>query len=132
MTQPALDGGGNPVAGRRLTYDYDTANGVDLINVRQTTGTNNETVLQLANYTQHKPQTVTDAAGQVATYTYNSAGQVLTETRTRNGNQETTTWAYDTNGYLMSITGPLPGATVSFTYDDYGRSTRPRILRITR
>lgn len=119
--QPALDGSGNPIAGRTLSYDYDPVNNVDLKQVRQTTGGSNETVSQFTYNSQHRPLTATDAAGQVATFTYNSSGQVLTETRVRNGANETTTWGYDANGYLMSVTGPLSGASVSFTYDGYGR-----------
>jgi RHS repeat-associated protein len=121
VIQPALDGSGNPIAGRTLSYDYDPVNNVDLTKVRQTTGGSNETLSQFTYNSQHRPLTATDAAGQVATFTYNSSGQVLTETRVRNGASETTTWGYDANGYLMSVTGPLPGASVSFTYDGYGR-----------
>jgi RHS repeat-associated protein len=121
VIQPALDGSGNPIAGRTLSYDYDPANQIDLTKVRQTTGTNNETVAQFTYNGQHRPLTLTDAAGQVTTYTYDSYGQILTATRVRNGANETTTWSYDPNGYLMGITGPLPGASVSFGYDGYGR-----------
>ena len=75
---------------------------------------------------QHEPLTVTDAARQVTTFTYNTQGQVLTVvTPPRAGlsqAQRTTTYAYDTNGYLQSVTGPLSGATTSFTYDGYGRT----------
>jgi YD repeat-containing protein len=64
--------------------------------------------------------TVTDAAGQTTTFTYNAAGQALTVT---NAKSETTTYAYSTpDGYLTSVTGPVTGATTSFTYDAYGRT----------
>ena len=33
----------------------------------------------------------------------------------------TTTYVYDTNGYLQSVTGPATGATTSYTYDGYWR-----------
>jgi len=121
VVQPGLDGSGNPIGGRTFSYDYDPVNNVDLTQVRQTTGTNNETLSQFTYNSQHRPLTATDAAGQVATFTYNSAGQILTETRVRNSANETTTWGYDSNGYLTSVTGPLPGSSVSFTYDGYGR-----------
>jgi len=74
---------------------------------------------QYANYTAtHRPELVTDAAGQTTTFTHNAAGQVLTSTNAR---QETTTYTYDTNGRLESVAGPVAGATTSYTYDGYGR-----------
>jgi RHS repeat-associated protein len=104
--------------GRELTYTYDT-NGIDLLEVRNTTGGRDDLLATYADYTAgHQPQTVTDAAGQVTHTTYNDAGQVLTVT---NAKQEQTTYVYDPNGYLQTVTGPLEGATVSYGYDGYGR-----------
>ena len=34
---------------------------------------------------------------------------------------ETYTYAYNSGGFLASVTGPVSGATVSYTYDSYGR-----------
>jgi RHS repeat-associated protein len=109
--------------GRETVYEYDT-NEIDLLRVKQKNGSYD--LLQSYTYNgQHQPLTVTDAAGQTTTYTYNSAGQVLTMVTPPRGGltlaQRTTTYTYDTNGYLQSVTGPLPGATQSFTYDGYGR-----------
>lgn len=105
-------------AGRSTTYTYDT-NGIDLLEVRQTTGgTINEL---LASYTyngQHLPLTATDASGQTTTYTYYPSGQIHTVT---NAKSEVTTFNYDTNGYLQNVVGAIPGATTSFTYDGFGR-----------
>ncbi len=105
--------------GRSMTYLYST-NGVDLLQVRQTTGTNNDLLAQYAYNSQHLPVAVYDAAGQLTTNTYNARGQLLTTTDPKG---ETTTFAYDTNGYLLSVDGPLPGPsdTFSFTYDSAGR-----------
>ncbi|MEI9999728.1 MAG: hypothetical protein WDO13_11505 [Verrucomicrobiota bacterium] len=50
--------------------------------------------------------------------TYNSQGQVLTSTDPKG---ETTTIAYDGSGYLTSVTGPISGATTTYTYDSVGR-----------
>jgi YD repeat-containing protein len=62
---------------------------------------------------------ITDAAGQTTTYTYNARHQPLTITNAKN---ETTTYAYDaTSGRLTSITGPVSGAMTAYTYDAYGR-----------
>ncbi len=38
-----------------------------------------------------------------------------------NAKNEVTTFAYDPNGYLQSITGPLVGAITQFAYDGFGR-----------
>ena len=77
--------------GRRASYSYAT-NGIDLLEVRQTTGSLNDLLASYAGYNaQHLPASVTDAAGQTTTFTYNAAGQPLTST---NAADETTTWAY--------------------------------------
>jgi RHS repeat-associated protein len=106
--------------GRRTAYTY-APNGFDVLEIRQTTGSLNDLLATNGNYTAtHLPETVTDAAGQTATVTYNGNGQPLTVTNARN---ETTTYVYDTagHGYLQSMTGPVAGSTVSYTYDSYGR-----------
>jgi len=104
--------------GRRTLYTYD-ANGIDLLEVRNTTGTLNDLLAQYANYTAgHQPLTMTDAAGQTTTFTYNAAEQVLTLT---NPKQETTSYAYNADGQLISVTGPVTGATTTYTYDVQGR-----------
>jgi RHS repeat-associated protein len=105
-------------AGRETTFTY-ADNGIDLLEVRNTSGGRNDLIARYAEYTaQHLPQSVTDAAAQSSTFTYNEAGQVLTAT---NAKQERTTLAYDTAGLLQSVTGPVSGATSSYTYDAYGR-----------
>jgi YD repeat-containing protein len=104
--------------GRQQTFAY-AANGIDLVEVRQTTETLNDLLASFANYTpQHLLQTMTDAAGQASTATYNASGQVLTRTNAKN---ETTTFAYNTSGFLASVTGPIAGSTTTYTYDGYGR-----------
>lgn len=104
--------------GRRASYTY-AANGIDLLDIRQTTGVLNDVLATYSNYTsQHKPQTATDAAGEKATITYNAAGQPLTITNPKN---ETLTYVYDPNGYAQSLTLPMSGATSALTYDGYGR-----------
>ncbi|MGH7552983.1 MAG: RHS repeat-associated core domain-containing protein, partial [Longimicrobiales bacterium] len=73
---------------------------------------------------QHKPLTVTDAAGKTTTATYNTQGQVTSVTTPKASGQEngaTTSFSYNANGYLVSISGPVSGATTTFTYDSYGR-----------
>jgi RHS repeat-associated protein len=104
--------------GRQTSYTY-AANEVDLTEVRQTTAGMNDLLAILGSYTAlHQPQTLTDAAGQVTGVTYNSAGQLLTIT---NAKLETTTYAYDTNGYPTTVTGPVTGAVITYGFDAYGR-----------
>lgn len=103
--------------GRRTSYSY-AANGIDLLDVRQTTGGMNDLLLSHADYVRHRPGTITDIAGQTTTVVYNSAGQVVTATNARG---ETTTNAYDVDGRLTSVSGAVSGATTTFTYDGYGR-----------
>src|SRR5262249_29410300 len=105
--------------GRQTSYTY-ASNGVDLLEMRQTTGTLNDLLATYADYTsQHLPETLTDAAGQTTTLTYNAAGQLLTST---NPKSETMTSVYEAGtGRLLSVTGPVAGATTTYTYDGYGR-----------
>jgi len=105
--------------GRVTTYVFST-DGLDLLEVRNTTGTANELLVRNTYNTQHRPLTITDAAGQTTTFTYNAAGQIQTIT---NPKSETTTFAYTPSqgGFLTTITGALPGSTTGFTYDAFGR-----------
>ena len=104
--------------GRRTALAY-ASNGLDLLEVRQTTGTANDLIASYASYTAgHLPQTVTDAAGQASTLTYTASGQVATST---NAKSETTTYTYNTASQLTTVTGPVTGATTAYTYDGYGR-----------
>ncbi len=105
--------------GRNFTYVYAT-NGIDLLEVRQTRGTNNQLLASYTYNNQHLPLTVTDTSGKITKFGYNSYGQVLKITNALN---EITTFDYDTNGLLQSIDGPLAGSsdTVTFTYDALDR-----------
>jgi YD repeat-containing protein len=109
--------------GREMSYVYST-NGIDLLEVRQTRGANNELLSRVTHNNQHRPLTITDAAGQTTTNTYNVRGQLLTMS---NPKGETTTFTYDVDGYLTVVDGPLPGTNDMFsaTYDAFGR-TRTR------
>jgi RHS repeat-associated protein len=113
---------------RKFTNVYD-ANGIDLLERRQTRGTNNELLASFTYNAQHLPLTSTDASGQTATTTYNSRGQVLAS---QNPKFETTTYAYGgtvPDGYLASITSPPfdnVSAVTAFTYD-----TAHRVLTST-
>jgi len=105
--------------GRSFTYVYAT-NNVDLVQVFMTSHSNSELQTAITYSPQHRPLTVTDAAGQTTTNTYNARGQILSTTDPLG---ETTTFTYNSNGYLVAITGPLQTTNdvVKFTYDGFGR-----------
>ena len=103
--------------GRKTTFAYGP-NGIDLMQIANTTGGISDVLAAFTWNTQHRPLTVTDAAGQLTTLTYDAVEQLLTSTNPRN---ETTTLAYNTGSQLTSITRPIAGATLGFTYDGYGR-----------
>ncbi|PYK38123.1 MAG: type IV secretion protein Rhs, partial [Verrucomicrobia bacterium] len=112
--------------GRVMSYVYDS-NNIDLLEMRQTTGTANELVRKFTYNSQHEPLTDTDAAGQATTDFYNTYGQILTRTNAKN---EVTTFGYGDGtaghpiGYLTSITSPPfnnVSAVTTFTYDSANR-----------
>jgi RHS repeat-associated protein len=117
--------------GRQTLYEYAT-NGVDVVTVKQRTGTSggNPVWTTVTSYTYgsgappHRPATVTDGAGQTTSYTYTSTGQVATIT---NAKSEVTTFTYETStsspsyDKLLTITGDVAGGNRTFTYDTYGR-----------
>lgn len=117
--------------GRETVYEYD-ANQVDLLRIKQKNGASYDVLGAFTYNGQHLPLTVTNAAGQVTTYTYTSAGQLRTVTNPKN---ETTTFWYhftgqpaqnealdpNAKGYLVKIDGAVAGATTLFAYDGFGR-----------
>lgn len=103
--------------GRRSSYLY-AANGIDLLEVRQTSGAANDLLAVYTYNSQHLPLTMTDAARQTTTSSYNAQGHVLTATNAKN---ETTTYAYNPSGYVESVTGAVTGATTTYGYDGFGR-----------
>jgi RHS repeat-associated protein len=105
--------------GRTFSFIYAT-NEIDLLEVRQTRGTNNELLASFTYNSQHLPLTATDAAGETTRFGYNSSGQL---TKITNALNQVTTLNYGQNGHLLGIDGPLAGTndTVSFTYDAFDR-----------
>jgi RHS repeat-associated protein len=102
---------------RVTLYTYAT-NLVDLIQVAQKVGSSTQILAQVAYSTNHLPLSSIDAAGQTNYFAYNNYGEITFIT---NALHQVTSLMYDTNGYLTNITGALPGAVTSFTYDGYGR-----------
>ena len=131
--------------GRTTNYNYTTngtpdPDGIDLYQVTQansaTTGgqdllstmTYDTLANQLSDPTHphplHVPLTITDAAGQVTTMAYNTKGQLLTRQVVVGGSNQITTMTYTgaggtgTGNYLTLVTGPVTGATTSYTYSN--------------
>jgi len=94
---------------RNFTFVY-AANGIDLLEVRQTYGSNNELMREYANYnSQYLPQTITDGSGQSTTIAYTTWGQPSLVT---NPLGEKTRFTYDKDldgvadaegGYLIKV-----------------------------
>jgi RHS repeat-associated protein len=105
---------------RETDYAYDPTNNIDLLTVKQKNSSSGSGYDLLATYTynsQHEVLTAIDASGQETRYYYYPNGQLNYVTNAKN---QAITYAY-TNNYLTSITGPVSGATTSFTYDGFGR-----------
>ena len=84
---------------------------------------------------------VTDANGNITSYTYNGQGDRLTESRTlflrdeqgeflldENGQKRTetiqTTWTYDNEGRVKTVSDPVnPGLVTEYVYDSNGNQT---------
>ena len=107
--------------GRKMGYTYD-ASGLNLTEVRMTTGGATELLLTATYTAQNLPLNVTDANGRVTSYLYNAFGQPTSVTLPQRAGQpvEKIQYTYDAQGYLTRITDPLNGTT-DFTYDGYGR-----------
>lgn len=105
--------------GRTFSYFY-AANNVDLLEVRQTKGTNNDLLGKWQYNSQHRPTLFIDGSGQRTQAAYNSFGEVTSIT---DPNNNATTLTYNSNGYLTQVDGPMPGSNdiTTMTYDGYGR-----------
>lgn len=117
--------------GREAERIYAT-NGIDLIEIRQKTGTSTwETLATFEDYADHLPGEITDGSGGNTILTWNTKGQLETVT---DPNNDTTTYTYDHRlnfdpendtasgyGYLYQIQGPETGAITRFTYNTEGQ-----------
>lgn len=104
--------------GRETIIEY-AANGIDVINIRQRVDAATTVRVASIGYgaVPRVPYSVRDAAGELTSFTYNGAGQLLTVT---NPKSETTTLVHTPAGYLDRVLDPGSTPTV-FTYDGYGR-----------
>ncbi|TDU80785.1 intein/RHS repeat-associated protein [Prosthecobacter fusiformis] len=111
----------------RVTKHYYDGNGVDLLEIRQVNGSNEDLLAKIIYEKNHLPKKIFDAAGQANEFTYNEYGQVLT---VKDPLGHITTYTYvkpvgSTNSdahdsLLQTIDGPLPGNedVITFTYDN--------------
>jgi RHS repeat-associated protein len=103
--------------GRSFTFVY-AANQIDLLEVRQTRGTNNELVASFTYNSQHLPLSAKDAAGQTNKLSYNTYGQITGFT---NALSQVTSFTYDSAGRLLNVVGPTNTAITSYAYDAFDR-----------
>ena len=102
--------------GRVISNVY-AANGIDLLQVHQTTGTNNDLLATYIYNSQHLVITNIDASGQGTTYTYDPYGKVLTRIDPLG---ETTSYVYS-NEYLIATIDATGTTNMTYTYDLLGR-----------
>ncbi|MBP6350409.1 MAG: LysM peptidoglycan-binding domain-containing protein [Candidatus Obscuribacter sp.] len=76
--------------GRKFSYSY-AANGIDLLEKRETQGTDNYLLGHWEYNAKHEPIVFIDGSAQRTEYTYNSSGQPLT---VKDANNNTTTMTY--------------------------------------
>ena len=121
LTRITRNDKGNPLVeidplGRETKFEY-APNGIDLIKIQQKTANGYDTLNQITWNAQYLPLTVKDAAGRITKYTYNTAGQLTSETNALN---QTTKYQYDNDGRLIKVINPLGRTQASYTYDAYG------------
>jgi RHS repeat-associated protein len=129
--------------GRETDYFYGNSNvidpdqisgtGIDLLQIKQKNGAAYDLLESRSYNSQHEPLTVTDAAGQTTTYTYDPQGRIATITtppRAGISENRVTTYTYYSDtaptgaGRLHTLTAPATGATTTYEYDGYGRLSK--------
>ncbi len=105
--------------GRTFSYKY-ADNNIDLLEMRQTRGTNNDLIAKWEYNDKHLATLFVDGSGQRTRYDYNNFGEL---TKLTDANNNPWTAEYDSKGYLSKIVGPLPENhyLAKFTYDNCGR-----------
>ena len=101
--------------GRTTVFEYDTTDRAKLTAIKQQVSTT-PTYATLASFTYDSNRNVltnTDAAGQVWSYAYNAAGQLIYATNPLN---ETRFWEYDASARLTRVTVPVAVAHASVVY----------------
>lgn len=108
-------------AGRVTKINYTNTLFIDVSTVQQltTSPSTYSTIATYGSYTAgHQPQTYTDAAGKVWSYTYNAAGQIKTVTDPASN---VTTYNYDTTGRFSTMVDANSVTILTLTYDSADR-----------
>lgn len=105
--------------GRTTSYLF-ALNDIDLHEIRQTRAGSNVLLAKYEYGNQHNVIRAFDAAGNASLIGYNKRGQI---TKTIDANQAVRSNAYDANGRVIAVYGPLSDkqALAKMTYDKYGR-----------
>lgn len=103
--------------GRQTTYTY-AVNGMDVLEIANTTNGGDQVLERLTYNNQHEPLTITGANGRTARYQYNAAGQL---TRYTDVTGHVTSVSYDSRGYVQTVQGPVSGDKYTYTHDLLGR-----------
>jgi RHS repeat-associated protein len=122
LTQRSFNAQGNLLSetdpvGRQTILTY-AQNGQDLLSIAQKTASGPVKIGQYGSYINHKPQTYTDASGQVWKSAYNAYGQ-LTQSTDPTG--KTIKYTYDASGNLLTLTDQNGKVALTYTYDGYDR-----------
>ena len=121
-----VDGNGNIVLGKLASVD---GSRTDVSDITSFTYDSNLRLIKVTNALGHvseiltfdaanRPLTIKDANGVVTTLVYDSLGRLTSSTK----DSATTTYAYDANGNVLSITDPV-GVVITYAYDNAGRLT---------
>ena len=105
--------------GRTFSYSYAT-NNIDLLEKRETKGTDNYLMGHWEYNSQHAPTLYIDGSAQQTHFYYNSVGQ---PTSVVDADSNTINLTYDSDYYLQTVDGPLAGSddVTIYSWDSAGR-----------
>lgn len=113
--------------GRKFSYSYDT-NGIDLLEARETQGTDNYLLGHWEYNTKHEPLVYIDGSAQRTEYTYNSSGQPLT---VKDPNNNITKMTY-TGTCKATVSGTITAGNVAtITVFDAGLAGGQKAINYT-
>jgi RHS repeat-associated protein len=102
--------------GKEVAYDFDA---IGRVTSRSSGGAIERYGYDAGTYGGGHLTSVNDSSGS-ATYGYNAAGDLITQSNTIAGQSFTTSWAYNLSGRLRQMGYPS-GLLITYNYDGYGR-----------